>query len=117
MSATDETDAARVFTCQDVLEALDARDRDEQPVMTASQLAESDSLDTSHVTALRRLRELEDDGRVSVAEVAGTRVWWLASERMRPLDGSVPENTRREKIREVAYQLEQIAEELKEVPE
>jgi hypothetical protein len=73
-------EATRAITRDDVVEALDGRDRDENPVVTASQLAEFDEIGTSHVTARRRLEELQEDGRVNVAKVAGTRVWWLEDE-------------------------------------
>ena len=58
-------------------EVLSAFDEVEKPVATAELVA--DTTDAPRRTVLRRLRELEDGGRVERWKVGGrTVVWWPA---------------------------------------
>lgn len=51
----------------------------EGPVVTSGDVA--DALDCSRETARRKLRPLEERGRVASRKTAGRVVWWLADER------------------------------------
>ena len=60
-------------------EVLSAFDEVEEPVATAELLA--DTTDAPRRTVLRRLRELEDGGRVERWKVGGRAVvWWPADD-------------------------------------
>ena len=62
-------------TAEDVLDVFDARDDRAEP-LTAPELAED--LNCSRRTALNKLHDLEDDGRVSSKKVGGrSKVWWV----------------------------------------
>ena len=52
------------------------------PVVTSGDVA--DALDCSRETARRKLRILEDRGRVASRKTAGRVVWWVVDERDRP---------------------------------
>jgi hypothetical protein len=66
------------LTTDEVVRILADRDPEEHPVATSSYVAEQS--DTSRPTALRRLEEAEEEGRVKSAEVARASVWWLADD-------------------------------------
>ena len=70
--AKDGIGRPREVTCEDVVSAFD---NVEKPVATGKLLAEL--LDVSRQSVLRRLQELEEDGRVKRWKV-GSRavVWW-----------------------------------------
>jgi Mn-dependent DtxR family transcriptional regulator len=65
----------RDVTCDDVLAAFDEVDK---PVATGKLIAEM--LDVSQQSALRRLEELEEDGRVERWKVGGGAVVWWPTE-------------------------------------
>jgi predicted transcriptional regulator len=70
--AKDGVGRPRDVTCEDVLTVFDDVDK---PVATATLIA--DMFDVSKQSVLRRLQELEDEGRVDRWKV-GSRavVWW-----------------------------------------
>ena len=74
--AKDGIGRPRDVTCEDVLTAFDDVDK---PVATGKLLAEM--LDVSKQSVLRRLQELEEEGRVERWKV-GSRavVWWPTEE-------------------------------------
>jgi biotin operon repressor len=75
MSKDDREDSGRFsvrVTLEDVLGVFDAVDG---PVVTSGDVAEA--LDCSRETARRKLRTLEDDGRVASRKTAGRVVWWI----------------------------------------
>lgn len=55
-------------------DVLGVFDRVEGPVVTSGDVA--DALDCSRETARRKLRRLEDEGRVASRKTAGRVVWW-----------------------------------------
>lgn len=62
----------------------------EGPVVTSSDVAES--LDCSRETARRKLRALEEQGRVASRKTAGRVVWW-ASDDERSVRGIDPDDS------------------------
>lgn len=48
------------------------------PVVTSGDIAES--LDCSHETARRKLRRLEEQGRLASRKTAGRVVWWVVND-------------------------------------
>lgn len=86
MSKDDREDSGRftvTVTLGDVLGVFDAV---AGPVVTSGDVA--DALDCSRETARRKLRTLEDEGRVAGRETAGRVVWWIVDdgERTREID-------------------------------
>lgn len=75
MSKDDREDSGRftvTVTLEDVLGVFEAVDG---PVVTSGDVA--DTLDCSRETARRKLRTLEDDGRIASRKTSGRVVWWL----------------------------------------
>jgi len=78
MSKDEREDSGRfsvTVTLDDVLDVFDAVDG---PVVTSADVAEA--LDCSRETARRKLRTLEEDGRVNSRKTAGRVVWWVIDE-------------------------------------
>ena len=65
---------------EEVLEFLEARDRQHHPVVTTGVIAEE--FDVTSRTINNRLRELHEDAEVVRHELGNTVVWWLPDERM-----------------------------------
>jgi predicted ArsR family transcriptional regulator len=61
------------YTADMVLNVLESRDG-------ASTSEVADEIGSSRRLALRRLRELEDDGRVSAREIGNTYLWMVSDE-------------------------------------
>lgn len=59
------------------------------PVVTSGDVA--DALDCSRETARRKLRTLDDQGRVASRKTAGRVVWWVVDER-EPAHGIDPDD-------------------------
>nr|WP_254521877.1 HTH domain-containing protein [Natrinema caseinilyticum] len=97
-------------TLDDVLGVFDTV---EGPVVTSGDVAEA--LDCSRETARRKLRTLEEHGRVAGRKTAGRVVWWIVDEQepVRGIDpddsfwefepGSSGESDVSEKVDEVLY--------------
>jgi HTH domain. len=66
-------------TLDDVLGVFEAV---EGPVVTSGDVAET--LDCSRETARRKLRTLEEHGRVASRKTAGRVVWWVVTDRELP---------------------------------
>lgn len=62
----------------------------EGPVVTSGDVA--DALDCSRETARRKLRTLEERGRVASRKTAGRVVWWMVDER-EPVRGINPDDS------------------------
>jgi biotin operon repressor len=78
MSKDEREDSGRyteTVTLDDVLGVFDAV---EGPVVTSGDVA--DTLDCSRETARRKLRTLEEQGRVTSRKTAGRVVWWTVDE-------------------------------------
>ncbi|WP_121744024.1 HTH domain-containing protein [Natronorubrum halophilum] len=67
-------DSGRFTDTTTLADVLDVFDAVEGPVVTSGDIAES--LDCSRETARRKLRALEEDGRVASRKTAGRVVWW-----------------------------------------
>lgn len=73
-------------TLDDVLDVFESV---EGPVVTSGDVAEA--LDCSRETARRKLRTLEERGRVASRKTAGRVVWWVGDER-EPARGIDPDD-------------------------
>ena len=74
-------------TLDDVLGVFETVDG---PVVTSGDVA--DALDSSRETARRKLRTLEEQGRVANRKTAGRVVWWVVDEQ-EPARGVDPEDS------------------------
>jgi hypothetical protein len=71
-------------TCEDILGVFRGREDVSEP-LTAPEIA--DAINCSRRTALTRLHELEERGRVRSKKVGGrSLVWWLPEDDEAPLD-------------------------------
>lgn len=111
MSNNDRTDAGRFterVTPADVLGVFETVDG---PVVTSGDVA--DELACSRETARRKLRTLEDRGRLDSRTTAGRVVWWRTDDRARGIDpdddfwtlepGASGDSTVSETVDEVLY--------------
>lgn len=79
MSRDDRGDAGRFTETVTPGDVLDVFDAVEGPVVTSGDVAEA--LDCSRETARRKLRRLEEDGRLRSRTTAGRVVWWIDGSR------------------------------------
>lgn len=68
----------RRVSTDDVERVLRERDPDEHPVVTSNYVAKE--TDVSRPTALNRLKDAYDEGRVKKSEISQASVWWLSDD-------------------------------------
>jgi len=68
----------RRITTDDVERVLRERDPDKHPVVTSNYVA--DQTNVSRPTALSRLKDARDEGRVKQSEISQASVWWLSDD-------------------------------------
>lgn len=113
MSRDERRDGGRFSETVTLDETIEVFDTVEGPVVTSSDVAEA--LDCSRETARRKLRALEEQGRVASRKTAGRVVWWLVDDEgsVRGVDpddafwefepGASGESTVSENVDEVLY--------------
>jgi len=73
----------RRISIDDVERVIRERDPDEHPVVTSNYVA--DQTGVSRPTALSRLEDAHEEGRVKKSEISQASVWWLSDE---PITGT-----------------------------
>lgn len=89
MSKDEREDSGRYTETITLDSVLDVFETVDGPVVTSGDVAES--LECSRETARRKLRTLEEQGRVASRKTAGRVVWWIVDEQ-EPARGVDPDD-------------------------